>query len=91
MKIALNIYKYLPKKGGGEGYLVNFANQLVERGHEVHIYASKWESNNNKIHYHTIPSIRYPKFLKDISFVINSSSKMSKNDFDIVHVVVMAL
>jgi len=91
MKIALNIYKYLPKKGGGEGYLVNFANQLVERGHEVHIYASKWESNNNKIHYHTIPSIRYPKFLKDISFVINSYNNMAKNDYDIVHVVGRAL
>ncbi len=91
MRIALNIYKYLPTKGGGEGYLANFANQLAERGHEVHIYASKWESNNNKIHYHTIPSIRYPKFLKDISFVINSYNYMAKNDYDIVHVVGRAL
>ncbi|MCR4291140.1 MAG: glycosyltransferase family 4 protein, partial [Candidatus Scalindua sp.] len=91
MKIALIIYKYLPTKGGGEGYLSNFANQLVERGHEVHIYASKWESNNNKMHYHTIPSIRYPKFLKDVSFVINSRREMAKHDFDIVHVVGRAL
>ena len=91
MKIALNIYKYLPTKGGGEGYLANFANQLAERGHEVHVYASKWESNNDKIHYHTIPSIRYPKFLKDILFVINSLREMTKCDFDIVHVVGRAL
>ncbi len=91
MKIALNIYKYLPSKGGGEGYLANFANQLAERGHEVHIYASKWESNNDKIHYHSIPSIRFPKFLKDVSFVINSRREMAKHDFDIVHVVGRAL
>ena len=91
MKIALNIYKYLPTKGGGEGYLANFANQLAERGHEVHIYASKWESNNNKIRYYTIPSIRFPKFLKDVSFVINSYKLMAKNDYDIVHVVGRAL
>ena len=91
MKIALNIYKYLPKKGGGEGYLANFASQLAERGHEVHVFASKCESNNNKIHYHTIPSIRFPKFLKDVSFVINGIREMSKNDFDIVHVVGRAL
>ncbi len=91
MKIALNIYKYLPKKGGGEGYLANLANQLSERGHEVHIFANKWESNNNKIHYHTIPVIRYPKLLKDISFVINSYNEMSKYDYDIVHVVGRAL
>ena len=91
MKIALNIYKYLPTKGGGEGYLANFANQLAERGHEVHIYASKWESNNNKIQYHTIPSIRFPKFLKDVSFVINSRREMAKQEFDIVHVVGRAL
>ncbi len=91
MKIALNIYKYLPTKGGGEGYLANFANQLAERGHDVHIYASKWESNNDKIHYHTIPSIRFPKFLKDISFVINGLREMAEDDFDIVHVVGRAL
>jgi UDP-glucose:(heptosyl)LPS alpha-1,3-glucosyltransferase len=91
MKIALNIYKYLPTKGGGEGYLANFANQLAERGHEVHIYANTWESNNNKIHYHTIPVIRYPKFLKDVSFVINSYNNMAKNDYDIVQVVGRAL
>ncbi len=91
MKIALNIYKYLPTKGGGEGYLANFADQLADRGHEVHIYASKWESDNNKMHYHTIPSIRYPKFLKDISFVINSNNRVAKNDYDIVHVVGRAL
>jgi len=91
MKIALNIYKYLPTKGGGEGYLANFANQLAERGHEVHIYANTWESNNNKIHYHTIPVIRYPKFLKDVSFVINSYNSMAKNDYDIVQVVGRAL
>jgi len=91
MKIALNIYKYLPTKGGGEGYLANFANHLAERGHEVHIFASEWESNNNKIHYHTIPVIRYPKFLKDVSFVINSYNYMAKNDYDIVQVVGRAL
>jgi UDP-glucose:(heptosyl)LPS alpha-1,3-glucosyltransferase len=87
MKIALNIYKYLPNKGGGEGYLANLANQLSERGHEVHIFANKWESNNHKLHYHTIPAIRYPKLLKDISFAINSYKIMSKYDYDIVHVV----
>ncbi|MCP4265328.1 MAG: glycosyltransferase family 4 protein [Candidatus Brocadiaceae bacterium] len=87
MKIALNIYKYLPKKGGGEAYLANFADQLSERGHEVHIFANKWESNNHKLHFHTIPAIRYPKLLKDISFAINSYFNMSKHDYDIVHVV----
>ncbi len=91
MKIALTIYKYLPTKGGGEGYLANFANQLAERGHDVHIFASKWESNNDKIHFHTIPSIRYPKFLKDISFVINCYNTMTKSHYDIVQVVGRAL
>jgi len=91
MKIALNIYKYLPTKGGGEGYLANFANHLAERGHEVHIFASEWENNNNHIYTHTIPVIRYPKFFKDVSFVINSLRRMSNYDFDIVHVVGRAL
>ena len=91
MKIALNIYKYLPTKGGGEGYLANFADQLAERGHEVHIFASEWENNNSRLYYHSIPVIRYPKFLKDVSFAINSWRRMSGRSFDIVHVVGRAL
>ena len=91
MKIALNIYKYLPAKGGGEGYLAEHANRLAERGHEVHIFASEWENNNSQLYYHSIPVIRYPKFLKDVSFVINSRRKMSGHGFDIVQVVGRAL
>ena len=90
MRIALNIYKFLPSKGGGERYLASLANQLIERGHEVHIFANEWE-NHNLIHFHTIPVIRYPKFLKDVSFVINSRRKLAENDFDIVQVVGRAL
>lgn len=81
----------MPTKGGGEGYLAELANGLAERGHEVHIFASEWQNNNNRISYHTIPVIRYPKFLKDVSFVINSWRKMSNYDFDIVQVVGRAL
>ncbi|MFQ5964756.1 MAG: glycosyltransferase family 4 protein [Candidatus Scalinduaceae bacterium] len=90
MKIALNIYKFIPSKGGGEKYLANLANQLTERGHEVHIFASEWE-NHKLIHFHTVPVIRYPKFLKEVSFVINSWRKIVKDDFDIVQVVGRAL
>lgn len=81
----------MPTKGGGEGYLAELANGLAERGHEVHIFASEWQNNNNRMSYHTIPVIRYPKFLKDVSFVINSWRKMSNYDFDIVQVVGRAL
>ena len=91
MKIALNIYKYLPEKGGGEGYLAELANRLAERGHEVHIFASEWENNNSRLYYHSVPVIRYPKFLKDVSFAINSWRRMSGRSFDIVHVVGRAL
>ena len=91
MKIALNIYKYLPTKGGGEGYLAGLADQLADRGHEVHIFASKWESNNKLLNFHTIPVIRYPKFLKEITFVINGLRMMAKDDYDIIQVVGRAL
>ena len=91
MKIALNIYNYLQVKGGGEGYLANFADQLAERGHEVHIFASEWENNNSRLHYHSVPVIRYPKFLKDVSFTMNSWRRMSGQGFDIVQVVGRAL
>ncbi|MDR4503503.1 MAG: glycosyltransferase family 4 protein [Candidatus Scalindua sp.] len=91
MKIALIIYKFLPSKGGGEGYLSCLANQLVKRGHEVHVFAHDWENNNSLIQFHTIPAIRFPKFLKEVSFVINSRRALHGEDFDIVQVVGRAL
>lgn len=91
MKIALIIYKFLPSKGGGERYLSSLANRLTERGHEVHVFASEWENSNKMISFHTIPVIRYPKFLKEISFVINSWRMLAKRNFDIIQVVGRAL
>ncbi|GJQ57919.1 MAG: glycosyltransferase family 1 protein [Candidatus Scalindua sp. AMX11] len=91
MKIALVIYKFLPSKGGGEGYLACLANQLAERGHEVHVFAHDWENSNRLIRFHTIPAIRFPKFLKEVSFVINSRRALQAEDFDIIQVVGRAL
>ncbi len=91
MKIALIIYKFLPSKGGGEGYLACLANQLVKRGHEVHVFTHDWENSNNLIQFHTIPAIRFPKFLKEVSFVINCCRALQTENFDIIQVVGRAL
>lgn len=91
MKIALVIYKFLPSKGGGEGYLAGLARQLVERGHEVHVFAHDWEKSNRFIQFHTIPAMRFPKFLKEVSFVVNTRRALDAEDFDIIQVVGRAL
>ena len=88
MKIALNIANFVPSKGGAEGYAKNLVLQLLNNGHEVHIYAGEIESENklnySTLYFHRVPLVKIPRALTDLSFAINSTIALKKNTFDIV-------
>ena len=44
MKIALCHESVLPQRGGCETYVTSLAHRLVADGHEVHLYARRWDS-----------------------------------------------
>lgn len=69
MKIAIIRKKYV-FHGGSESFSNNFIKALSEKGHEVHIYAIKWEifENLKNVYFHKIPSISFNSFLRDLTF-----------------------
>jgi len=84
-KIAVVIPKY-GLLGGAE----RFAYELTERlslneKYEFHVFANKWQSDSDRITFHKVPIIRFPRFLTTISFAWFANRKISKMNFDLIH------
>lgn len=84
-KIAVIIPKY-GLVGGAEG----FAAELTERialndRFEMHVFANRWSSRSDRIIFHKIPLIRFPKFLTTIGFAYFVQQKLSHLDMDLIH------
>ncbi|MHC4780882.1 MAG: glycosyltransferase, partial [Planctomycetota bacterium] len=56
LRIGLVIDVFSPSRGGGEGYLVNLARGLLARGHEVHVFADRWDEPWEGVTYHRVPA-----------------------------------
>lgn len=87
MKIAILRKKYT-FHGGAEGFSGSFIERLAADGHEVHIFAIKWQSDDKhgNIHFHKVPVIALNSFLRDFSFAISSylMLKRRRKHFDII-------
>ncbi len=85
MKIALIRQSY-HKYGGAERYVSYLAEGLLKRGHEVHVFARKWEPNTPKgIIFHRVPTLKGPSFLKALSFSSNVKRLLQRDRFDIIN------
>ena len=91
MKIALFTDTYFPQINGVSFVVRNHAKKLIERGHEVEIFAPKSKEPyelDNEIPTHRFKSIRfrpYPDY--DIAFpwIPKIQSYISQGNFDIIH------
>ncbi len=88
MKIAFVRMKYVPY-GGAENYLSLVGNELVKKGHEVHIFSNRWkesspETGSAYFTFHKVPVIKITSFLKTLSFAICSYILLKKKRFDII-------
>lgn len=70
MNIAFCYENVLPARGGCETYISDLARRLIADQHEVHLYASRWDSEAlpANMHFHAIPSVRGPRFLRPWRF-----------------------
>jgi UDP-glucose:(heptosyl)LPS alpha-1,3-glucosyltransferase len=83
MRIALSIDAFSRTKGGAEQYLVDLAQRLAHHGHEVHIFASRWDEMGNGLSFNRVPIIPFPKSLRLASFAINNARSIRGERFDI--------
>src|SRR5262245_55721694 len=70
MDIAFCYENVLPARGGCATYIADLARRLVADGHEVHLYACRWDAARlpGGIHYHSLPAPRGPRFLRPWRF-----------------------
>jgi UDP-glucose:(heptosyl)LPS alpha-1,3-glucosyltransferase len=87
MKIAIIRKKYT-FYGGAEGFSGSFIENLADEGHEIHLFAIKWQVDgaHNKLQIHRVPAITFNSFLRDLTFSILSyyMLKKQRKSFDII-------
>lgn len=66
MNIAFCYESVLPHRGGCETYIASLARRLVADGHEVHLYARRWDADAlpTELHIHRVNVPRVPRFLR---------------------------
>ena len=84
MKIALVRKNFSPKGGGGERYSVDLARALRDFGHEVHVFASRYESLKG-VACHSVAVPLKPFGLQSMVFARNARLALDRSEFDIVN------
>ena len=85
LSIAILLDKFLPSRGG-ERYFSFLAEELAQRGHDVHLFASKVEEGGNgPYQVHLIPVLNFPRSLRMISYMLFSARMVKGYDFDVIH------
>ncbi|MFZ2541667.1 MAG: glycosyltransferase family 4 protein, partial [Gallionella sp.] len=84
-KVAVVVPKY-GLVGGGE----RFASEVTERlamneNLDIHVFANQWVAYSNRIKFHKVPMIRFPRFLRPLSFAWFAKQMIDRMNFDLVH------
>jgi UDP-glucose:(heptosyl)LPS alpha-1,3-glucosyltransferase len=85
LKIAVVVPKY-GLVGGGE----HFASEVTERlarnqNLEIHVFANRWIVGSDRITFHKIPKVVFPRFLGPLVFAWYVGWKVGRMKFDLVH------
>jgi UDP-glucose:(heptosyl)LPS alpha-1,3-glucosyltransferase len=84
-KIAVVIPKY-GLVGGAEHVVSELTERIAQRDkYEIHVFANKWLQLSERIKFHKVPVIVFPKFLTTISFAYFARKKIAKIKFDLIH------
>ncbi|MBF0476397.1 MAG: glycosyltransferase family 4 protein [Deltaproteobacteria bacterium] len=84
MKLAIIRRSYTPF-GGAELYLNLIIQALLGLGHEVHIYASKWQASAQPgLFFHRVNEIKLFSFIGVLSFALRCKKLLTGHDYDAV-------
>ncbi len=70
MRIALCYESVLPERGGCETYISDIARRLDADGHQVHLFACRWDESvlPKRMVYHALPQPLGPRFVRPWRF-----------------------
>ena len=85
MKIATVIPKY-GLVGGAEAFAYELTERLAQReGFQIHVFANQWRQEKSTIAFHKVPVLKFPRFLRQISFGYFSNERIRLQDYDLIH------
>ena len=84
-KIAVVVPKY-GLVGGGE----RFASEVTERlarneNYEIRVFANRWVAGSDRIKFHKVPIVRFPRFLGPLVFAWVAQWKIRRAKCELVH------
>lgn len=84
-KIAVVIPKY-GLVGGGERFAAEVTERLaVESDFEFHVFANRWRVFSDRVTFHRVPVVRFPRFLTTVSFAALANRQIAGQNFNLVH------
>lgn len=84
-KIAVVVPKY-GLVGGGERFASEITGRLARNENfDIHVFANQWVSNSDRITFHKIQIVHFPRFLGPLFFAWLVQRKISRMNFDLVH------
>lgn len=72
-------------RGGVERRTTELAKGLLAAGHEVHIYANRWDPHACSAEFHRIPMLRLGRAMKPLSFAWFAGKAIPESRHDLVH------
>lgn len=84
-KIAVVVPKY-GLIGGGELFVSELTERLAQKpDYDIHVFANQWRKQSDKITFHKVPIITFPKWLTTVSFAYFANRKIASMNFDLIH------
>jgi UDP-glucose:(heptosyl)LPS alpha-1,3-glucosyltransferase len=85
MNIAFCYESVLPARGGCATEIANLARRLVADGHEVHVYACRWNAAAlpARTHYHRVQLPPSPRFIRPWSFGAACLRALKHAEYDV--------
>jgi UDP-glucose:(heptosyl)LPS alpha-1,3-glucosyltransferase len=85
-RIAVVIPKY-GLVGGAEGFAAELTERIAMNSRfDVHVFANRWVASSDRVTFHKIPAIKFPRFLGPPGFAWFVRRRIAASGpFDIIH------
>ncbi|MFZ5502733.1 MAG: glycosyltransferase family 4 protein [Pseudomonadota bacterium] len=84
-KIAVIVPKY-GLVGGGERFVSEITERLARiEDFDIHVFAHRWVVSSDRVTFHPVPTIHFPRFLRPLFFAWYVGRKIGRMNFDLVH------
>lgn len=84
MKLAFCLFKYFPY-GGLQRDFLRIARLCRDRGHEIHVYTTRWEAEEEAhIHLHLIKATGWQNHTRSYSFIQQVEKHLQGQQYDLV-------